>query len=264
MTDTTNASDLRAWIGHDLVDDDGDRIGRIEDIYVDEDTGVPEWVAVTTGLFGTRTSFVPLRGCASDGDVLVAPWDKATVKDAPNAEADGALSEEEEARLYQHYGLPYSEERSGSGLPEGGTAPTATGDTDPGDRARLSDDAMTRSEEELRVATERHEAGRVRLRKWVETEHQTITVPIRKEKAKLVTEPITDANRDAAMSGPEITEGEHEIVLSEEEAVVDTRVVPKERVRLETETVVEEQQVGADVRKEHIEVEGDADAGLRR
>jgi uncharacterized protein (TIGR02271 family) len=255
---TSGQNDLRGWIGHDLVDDDGDRIGRIDDVYVDEDTGVPEWVAVHTGLFGTRISFVPLSGLSSDGDVLVSPWDKSTIKDSPNAEADGQLSQEEEARLYDHYGMGYSEQRSDSGLPEGGRTRTDKG------RKGTGDDAMTRSEEEMQVSTRRHETGRARIRKWVETEHQTVTVPVRKEKAKLVTEPITDANRDKAMSGPDITEGEHEVILSEEEAVVDTRAVPKERVRLETETEVEEREVAADLRKEHIEMDDDASTRSRR
>ncbi|UDY37601.1 YsnF/AvaK domain-containing protein [Dermatobacter hominis] len=123
---------------------------------------------------------------------------------------------------------------------------------------------MTRSEEELRVDKTSKQTGKVRLRKWVETEHQTVTVPIRKEKVRLEREPITDANVDAAMDGPELSEEEHEIVLSEEEPVVDTKVVPKERVRLDKDVDITEETVGADVRKERVEVEGDAEAGTRR
>ena len=130
-------------------------------------------------------------------------------------------------------------------------------------RGGRTDNAMTRSEEELSVDKRRHEAGRARLRKWVETEHVQFTVPVQREVARVVTEPITDANRDRALDGPDITEDDHEIVLSEEEVVVDKNVVPKERVRLESETVTEQKQVAADLRKEHLDVEGDVDERQR-
>ncbi len=89
------------------------------------------------------------------------------------------------------------------------------------------------------------------------TEQQTVTVPVSREEIRVEREPITEENMAAAMSGPEISEEEHEIVLHEEQAVVDTKVVPKERVRLSTEEVVEEQQVSADLRKERIDMEDD-------
>jgi uncharacterized protein (TIGR02271 family) len=116
---------------------------------------------------------------------------------------------------------------------------------------------MTRSEEELRVGTQTRERGRARLRKYVVTETQQVTVPVSREQVRLEREPITDANRDAATSGPAISEEEHEVTLREEEPVVEKRAVPKERVRLDTETVTEERQVAEDVRKEQIEVDGD-------
>ena len=90
-----------------------------------------------------------------------------------------------------------------------------------------------------------------------------ITVPVRREKAKLVTEPITDANVDAAMSGGDLTTEEHEVVLNEEVVDVDKRVVPKERVRLETETAVGDVTVDETVRKERVEMDADADVRRR-
>ena len=119
---------------------------------------------------------------------------------------------------------------------------------------------MTRSEEELRVGTQTRECGRMRLRKYVVTETKQVTVPVQREEVRVEREPITDANIDAAFSGPELIESEHEVVLHEERPVVDKEVVPRERVRLDTETVTEERQVGEEVRKEQIEVdEGDTD-----
>ena len=235
MQDTT---ELRGWIGRDLVDAGGQKIGTIEDIYEDTATGQPEWLAVHTGLFGRKTSFVPIAGSQRAGDALQVGFSKDQVKDAPHAEPDGQLSEGEEERLYAHYGMTAS-------------APPATQPS-----TGTTDDAMTRSEEELEVGTVTRESGRVRLRKWVETEHVEARVPVQHEEVRVSREPITDANIDRAMEGAEITEAEHEVVLHEDEVVANTHVEPKERVRLETDQVLEEETVAADLRKEHIEVEG--------
>jgi uncharacterized protein (TIGR02271 family) len=91
------------------------------------------------------------------------------------------------------------------------------------------------------------------------TETQQVTVPVQREEVRVEREPITDANLDDATSGPAISEEEHEVTLHEEEPVVEKRAVPKERVRLDTETVTEERQVAEEVRKEQIEVDGDQD-----
>jgi stress response protein YsnF len=240
-------------VGRTLVAPDGQKIGEIREVYLDDDTKQPEWFAVKTGLFGTRLSFVPVAQASWHEDDIAVPYDKSKVKDAPNAEADGQLSEEEEASLYRHYGLGYGEDRSDSGLPQ----------NERGGRSDTTDSAMTRSEEELVAGKRSREAGRVRLVKYVETEHRTVTVPIRRERAKLVTEPITEANRDAAMRGPEISEGVHEETLMEEEPVVETRSVPKERVRLEKESETDEREVAADLRKERITTEGDVETQRR-
>jgi sporulation protein YlmC with PRC-barrel domain len=93
--------------GHDLVGRDGDKIGRIEEIYLDAESNEPEWALVTTGLFGTKQTFVPLSEASESDDTLVVPFDKATVKDAPKVDADGQLSEREEAELYRYYGMDY-------------------------------------------------------------------------------------------------------------------------------------------------------------
>jgi uncharacterized protein (TIGR02271 family) len=251
-------TDLSGWRGHDVVDPSGDKIGEIEDIYLDEQTDQPEWLAVRTGLFGRRVSFVPLAEAQPSGDYVAVPYTKDQVKDAPHADPDdGLLSEADEARLYEHYGLPYSDIRSDTGLPDAGG--TSTGYQNTTRATAGTDDAMTRSEEELRVGTRQREAGRARLRKWVETEHVETTVPVAREEVRIEREPITDTNVDRALQGQEISEGVHEVTLMEEEAVAGTQVVPKERVRLDTETVVEEQQVGADLRQERIEAEVDPD-----
>jgi uncharacterized protein (TIGR02271 family) len=122
---------------------------------------------------------------------------------------------------------------------------------------------MTRSEEELRIGTTERERGRVRLHKYVTTEQVQQTVPVRREKVRLEREPITDANIGAATSGPELSEEEHEVVLHEEEPVVEKRVVPRERVRLDKDTVTGEERVAEQVRQEQIEVQDENGTGGR-
>jgi uncharacterized protein (TIGR02271 family) len=264
---------VQSWRGRTMVDPGGDKLGTIDAIYLDDKTGQPEWATVTSGLFAAKAAFVPLAQAQDMGDSVQVPYVKQQVKNAPTMRADGQLSQDEEAELYRHYGLEYSEHRSDSGLPAG------TGqDVDPRDRDRdgvyddvqdravgrdtsgpTTDDAMTRSEEELRVGIQTRERGRARLRKYVVTETQQVTVPVQREEVRVEREPITDANIDAATSGPAISEEEHEVTLREEEVVVDKRAVPKERVRLDTDTVTDERQVAEEVRKEHIELDGDQD-----
>ena len=255
----------QAWQGRTMVDPAGDKLGTIDAIYLDDETGQPEWATVTSGLFTATTAFVPLAQAQATGDAIQVPYGKDQVKGAPSMEADGQLSQDEEAELYRHYGLDYSEHRSDSGLPagerdqnddrvDGRVQDRAVGRDTSGP---TTDDAMTRSEEELRVGTQTRERGRARLRKYVTTEQQTVTVPVQREEVRVEREPITDANLDAATSGPAISEEEHEVTLREEEVVVDKRAVPKERVRLDTETVTDERQVAEEVRKEQIEVDDD-------
>ena len=253
---------VQSWQGRTMVDPAGDKLGTIDAIYLDDETGQPEWATVASGMFTATTVFVPLAHAQDVGDSVQVPYDKQQVKDAPSMEADGQLSQDEEAELYRHYGLDYSEHRSDSGLPAGErdrdgiddeVQDSAVGRDTSGP---TTDDAMTRSEEELRVGTETRERGRARLRKYVVTETQQVTVPVQREEVRVEREPITDANLDAATSGPAISEEEHEVVLREEEPVVEKRAVPRERVRLDTETVTDERQVSEEVRKEQVEVEG--------
>ena len=211
---------VRTWQGRTLLDRDGSRIGTIAAIYLDDRTGQPEWTLVNTGLFGTKASFVPLaQAFQSDNDVLV-PYDKQLVRDAPRVDVDQRLSEAEEQQLWRHYGFDYDRTTRRRATDRGAVGRDTSGLT--------TDDAMTRSEEELRVGTTQRERGRVRLRKYVTTEQVQQTVPVQRERARVEREPITDANLDAATSGPDISEEEHEVILREEEPVVEKRVAPRE------------------------------------
>ena len=244
----TEVTDAYAFEGRTLLDRDGDKIGKIDDVYEDKQTGRPEWALVNTGLFGTKKTFVPLRGAQPTGEDIRVPLEKAHVKDAPRIDADGELSESEERELFTHYDLAYETDGDASA----GNGHDVSGPT--------TDDAMTRSEEELRVGTERRETGRARLRKYVVTETEQRTVPVRREEVRVEREPITEANAGQALDGPEISEDEHEVVLHEERPVVEKDVVAKERVRLSAEERTDEETVSEDLRKERIETDGDTPA----
>jgi uncharacterized protein (TIGR02271 family) len=272
-----------------VYDRSGDKIGKAGQVYLDDATGAPSWITVNTGLFGTSESFVPLEGASYDGtDRVEVAYEKTQVKDAPRVAADGHLEVSEEEELYRYYGLGgtttgtagYAEgTTTGTAGYEGTTTGTTTGRTDVAetttgrtdDRATVghdtsgptTDDAMTRSEEQLSVGTERAEVGRARLRKYVVTEQQTVNVPVSREEVRLEREPITDANRGDALSGPDISEEEHEVILTEERPVVTKETVPVERVRMDKETVTEQQQVTEEVRKEQIDVDGGTETTTR-
>lgn len=246
MSDTMS---YQQWIGRKLVGPDGSKIGRIDQIYVDEQSHRPAWMTVHTGLFGTRTSFVPLHAATPSGDDVAVPYTKDDVKGAPTVDRDGRLDPAEEQELYRHYSMHWS----------GGTS-----DAGRSDGSGRRDSAMTRSEEELRVGKESVETGRARLHKYVETEDVQTTIPVSREELRVEREPITDTNRGAALRGPEISEGEHEVVLHEERPVVAKDVVPKERVRLDKDVVTEERTISDQVRKEQIEMEGTDGDGRRR
>ena len=255
--------EIRDWPGQSLVGSGDDKLGTIDQVYLDRQTGEPTFASVKTGLFGSKSSLVPIGSArSSDGDVHV-PFSKDQVKDAPNVDDDEELSEAEERRLYEHYGIDYA----GYDGPDHDSMPSrdhaaaagAGHDTSGPD----TDSAMTRSEEELRVGTTQRETGRARLRKYVVTENVTTTVPVQREEVRIEREPITDANVDAATSGADITEEEHEVVLHAEEPVVEKNVVAKERVRMDTETVTDQVEVSDEVRKERIEAEGDTDRDRR-
>jgi sporulation protein YlmC with PRC-barrel domain len=220
---------------------EGEKIGKVGQIYLDDETNEPEWVTVATGLFGTRESFVPLADARLEGDRLVIPYDKDKIKDAPQIDADaGQISREEEGQLYRHYGKDYSDDRPAPGRPEGGLATggadrDSTGDSTGADTDRAgtsidtdsdltsgrdsdrdsgrdsdrapegtldrdtsgsTDEALRRAEDQLNAGVS-GPGGRVRLRKYIVTEEQTITVPVLREEVRVEREPDTGTGTDS-------------------------------------------------------------------
>lgn len=225
----------------------GDKIGQVAAVYLDRASSEPEWLTVTAGLFGPRQTFVPTAPARLRGPREVEfDLDIGTIIGAPSIDPDGELSKEQEAELFRHYGIAYRDWPRPADLEKAG-----------GQTEGSADEWMTRSEEQMHVGIATEQAGKVRLRKYVVTEDVHQTVPVSHEEVRVEREPVTRANRDAAMSGPEISEDEHEVTLYEERLVVAKETVPVERVRLAKERVTEEETVSGEIRKEHIETEGD-------
>ena len=263
----TNAASPDVYIGRNAVDPQGNKIGSVGQVYLDDETGQPDWITVNTGLFGMKENFAPLAGSSFNGDDLVLPFDKTVVKDSPDIADASHLDADEQQSLYGYYQQYLGARAPGTGGYDQTTTTTTGGDAgyQRGEGYDTSgpntDEAMTRSEEHLRVGTEQVEAGRARLRKYVVTEQQSVQVPVSHEEVRVQREPITDANRGDALAGAAITEEEHEVVLHAERPVVATEAVPVERVRLGTETITEQQTVTGDIRKEQIEVDDPTTSG---
>ncbi len=251
----TNASDIHRIQGATLYDSTGSKVGRIGQVFVDDQSNELSWVTVSTGLFGTSETFVPTDGARLESDGLHVVHDKETIKGAPRIDADQHLAEAEEAELYRYYGLTWT----GRGAETG--APTEAREHAPTGPVAGTDVAMTVSEERLTVGTETREAGRARLRKYTTTETETVSVPVTKEQLVVERNPVVAGTPAAPIV--DIDEVE-EITLREERAVVDKQTVPVEEVRIGKEQFVEEEQVSAEVRSEHVEVEGAVDPGSAR
>ncbi|WP_016701153.1 YsnF/AvaK domain-containing protein, partial [Actinoalloteichus spitiensis] len=138
------------------------------------------------------------------------------------------------------------------------TAPVRTEEAASGEQVPLTTDeesTMTRFEERLRVRTERVRVGRARLRKYVVNETVQVNVSLKRERARLRTEAVSETERAAFGDHLDLGEEEQEIVLYEERPVVSREIVPVERVRLTSEVYLEEETITERVRAERIEVE---------
>jgi hypothetical protein len=278
--------EVSAAIGSPAYGPDGEKIGTVEHFFVDDGTGAPTWAAVTTGLFGTRHSIVPAVDAAYVDGGLRVHVTRDAVRAAPHLTGDH-LDPVDEAALRRHYGLdtasPATPEvaRTNPGIPvqtpaEPETPVVATVPPPPPPAAAPNDGGMVRSEERLRITTERVAATRARLVKYVVTEEVQITVPVRREEFRIEEVPIDapDPGPGESLLAPDATDGStrdgapitspipavggglpDEIVLHAERPVVTVEVVPVERVRLRTEVVTEIEQVTERVQREQITVD---------
>jgi uncharacterized protein (TIGR02271 family) len=295
---TVDETDKRRWRGRDVVGWDGHRLGEIRDIYLDRETGDPEWALLLLAGSEGRTTFIPLGVAEPQGSAVRLPYETSTVESAPSVELGEEMSEREEERLYNHYGLVYvplrhdddgpgdfpsseseglngshpdrvngpsadaaepsTAARASSGL--GGATGSDPGGASGGPRGAESAE-VTRAEEELLVTKRQVERGRVRLRKHVVVEPETRRVPLRREIANVERVPVSEADLRLL---PILADESYEVVLHEEQVVTEKRAVAKERVRVGTRTVVFEHEVSEHLRKEQIDVERDEDTGPSR
>lgn len=256
-----------------VVDRDGDKLGKVAQVYLDNDTRDPSWVTVKTGLLGTNESFVPLdKSDYADGTITV-PFEKSYIKDAPPIAEDGELVREQEDELYRYYGI------SGGtgGQQDPGVDPTGSRDhagrqDTPGPRntagrqdapgARDDQDqhrpdvtdggGVTLHEEQAHVGTEKVQTGRVRLRKHVVTDTEQVEVPVQREELVLEREPAD------GRAGGTLSEEEVDVTLTEERPVVEKETVATEDVRLGKRAVTDEETVRTDLSHEEVEMDEEA------
>ena len=291
MADFNRIEDLANATAYDS---NGDKVGGVKDVYVNDTTGQPDFVSVNHGLFGGGDSIVPLRGHSlRDGELHLA-FPKERIEDAPDLDENGHLTTEDQDAFYRHYGLENTQDvttyetdnrfaetgAAGAGAAGAAGAGYAAGernvetdvdterrDVADADRRDVADNGeIIRSEEQLNVSKDRVETGQVRLRKYVVNETETVEVPVEREEVRVVREPITDADR--ANYDGNIGEQEASVTLSEDRVNVSKESVPVEKVSLEKDTVRDTETVSEQVRKERFEtdgiVEGDVEGDINK
>lgn len=285
MADFNRIEDLANATAYDV---DGDKVGGVKDVYVNDTTGQPDFVSVNHGLFGGGDSIVPLRGhTLRDGELHLA-FQKDRIEDAPDLDENGHLTTEDQDAFYRHYGLENTQDvttyETGNRFAETGAAGAAGAgagyaagertdvdterrDVVDADRRDVADNGeIVRSEEQLNVSKDRVETGEVRLRKYVVNETENVEVPVEREEVRVVREPITDADR--ANYDGNISEQEASVTLSEDRVNVSKESVPVEKVSLEKDTVRDTETVSEEVRKERFEtdgvVEGDVEGDINK
>jgi uncharacterized protein (TIGR02271 family) len=293
MQDFTTAENLQ---NATVYANDGDKIGRVGQVYLDDRTNQPTFITVRTGLFGMKETFIPVSQATPTEEGLQVPFDKAFVKDAPNVDADASLTPEEERRIHEYYSLDYqgygdtttgalhddagrgtdvdaglaassgtaASGVGGLGVERGGADETAA-DLDRDTAGRVADadrdtESVVARNEHLEVGTEVRETGRLRLRKHTYTDTESVEVPVAREEVVVEREPV-DPNSAEALRGS----GDEEVVVTtrEEVPVVD-KTASAEKVTVDKNTVRDTERVAGTVQREDIDVDGPEGTGRHR
>lgn len=242
---------------------DGDKIGSVGQVYLDDVTNEPTFVTVKTGLFGARETFVPLQQAQTTADGITVPFEKSFVKDAPNVDADGSLTPEEEQRIYEYYSMEYSAADHDGDVRRDDVRTDAGAAVVDGDRRDVTDrdrrdvtdaDSVVVKDEHLNVGTERRASGRVRLRKQAYTTTETVEVPVTREEVVVERESVDPNSAEARTAG---RDGDVEVTTYEETPVVN-KTVDAEKVSLGKRQVQDTETVTEEVRHEDVKVDGDA------
>ena len=267
------------FAGYAVYDQAGEKIGKVDDLFVDE-SDQPEYIGVKMGFLGTRSTLIPWEAISStddEGKTITVATDKETAKNGPAFDDDREITPESEQQVYSYYGLSRSSESYGSygsyyseESTEAGTAgsgmsmgDTETGEfrehaiTDEGVNQSRGDDLededelrVQRTEEELRAGTREREAGALNVRKRVRTDREQIEVPTRHEEVSVERVPVEGEANEADIGDDEVS-----VPVTEEEVVVEKRPVAKEEIRIRKDVVEDTEVVEEDVRREEVDVD---------
>jgi uncharacterized protein (TIGR02271 family) len=269
------------FAGYEVYDQSGSKIGKVDDLFVDE-SDQPEYVGVKTGFLGTSSTLIPWEAVSStddEGRAITVATDKETAKNGPAFDDDREITPEFESEVYSHYGLSRSSGSESSGSygsyysddTDAGTVGPgmSMGDTESGEfrEHALTDEGINqsrgddlededelrvqRTEEELRAGTREREAGSVSVRKRVRTDRERLEVPTRHEEVSVERVPVSEGTASEAQIG----EDEVRVPVTEEEVVVEKRPVAKEEVRIRKDVVEDTEVIEEDVRREEIDVD---------
>ncbi len=249
--------EVETFEGFEVKDRDGEKIGKVDDLFVDAGNE-PEYIGVKMGFLGMNSTLIPMDICRvdeSDQEITV-DTEKKHATDGPSFDADDEISRDFERQVREHYSLnghEGSEERGDYG------AYYSDDDDDRAEGVRHDgDDELTvqRTEEELRAGTREREAGGVNVRKRVRTDKEKVTVPKKHEEIS-----VERVQVDEGSSSPEAEIGEEDVSITvmEEEVITDKKAVVKEELRIKKDVVEKEEVIEEDVRKEEIEVDDETE-----
>jgi uncharacterized protein (TIGR02271 family) len=265
------------FAGYTVYDQNYDKIGKVDDLFVDENDQ-PEYIGVKMGFLGTRSTLIPmdLARVNDERQLIEVAADKETVKDGPTFDDDREITPDFENEVYSYFGLQRSdaaengayysdEETAGTGTagpgitmgdiesgtfrehPPGEEGVYDQSGSDPEDELRVQ-----RTEEELTAGTREREAGALNVRKRVRIDHETVEAPTRHEEVTVERVPVEG---EATASEAEIGDEEVRVPVTEEEVVVEKRPVAKEEIRVRKDVVEDVETVEEDVRREEVDVE---------
>jgi uncharacterized protein (TIGR02271 family) len=248
------------YAGYIVYDRHYEKIGNVDDLFVDE-SDQPQYLGVKMGFLGTRSTLIPFEMARVNDarQTIKVAADKETLKNGPTFDEDREITPEFEKEVYSYYGLKRASTTQESGTYGAYYAEQSTQTTGMANPTEVSDEdevRVQRTEEELRVGTREREAGSIRVRKRVRTDHERIEVPTRHEEISVERVPVEGEASEAEIGDDEVV-----VPVTEEEVIVHKRPVVKEEVRIRKDVVEETEVVEEDVRREEVEVEDETERG---
>ncbi|WCZ32237.1 PRC and DUF2382 domain-containing protein [Corynebacterium massiliense] len=268
------AKNIKDLFDATAFDSEGEKIGSVKEVFVNDDNGQPTFVEVNHGLFGMGSSLVPLRGHKFTGEELTLAFPKDRIKDAPEFDTDSALTPEQQSEIFRHYGVEnatdtteYANENAGAGVAGAGAGAAQDRERTAADREvadrertaadrdnRTADNEIIRSEERANVSKDRVATGEARLRKYVVSDKETVEVPVTREEVSVERTPISEA--DAKNYDGKIGEDEASVTLHEDKVNVEKETVPVEKINLNKDQVQDTERHTTELRKEQVDTEG--------